>query len=76
MILNKEAFNLALAQAELTKQEVAKKERCGSINHYKAFKRKSRNATQNRRENCQGLRLQCNRDHRNGGVKNGKQVLY
>lgn len=25
MILNKEAFNLALAQAELTKQEVAKK---------------------------------------------------
>ena len=25
MILNKEAFNLALAQAELTKQEVARK---------------------------------------------------
>ena len=63
MILNKEAFNLALAQAELTKQEVAKKSGVAPSTITKLLSG-NQEMQPEPRENCQGLRLQCNRDHR------------
>ena len=55
MILNKEAFNLALAQAELTKQEVAKKSGVAPSTITKLLSGNQEMQPRTAGKNCQGL---------------------